>query len=52
LRWSKFVKPHLKHVPYGASTSAVAVVAVVVVAAPVGIECLAVGSMPVNVTCL
>jgi hypothetical protein len=46
-----FVKPQLKHVPYGASTSVVAAVAIVVATALVGIECLAAGSIPVNATC-
>jgi hypothetical protein len=44
-------KPQLKHVPYGASKTAVAVVAVVAVAAPVGMECIAAGTMHVNATC-
>jgi hypothetical protein len=46
-----FGKPQLKHVPYGASMIAVVVVAVVAAAAPVGMECLATGTMPVNATC-
>jgi hypothetical protein len=46
-----FGKSQLKHVPYGASMSAVAVEAVVAATAPVGMECLAVGSMHVNATC-
>jgi hypothetical protein len=45
------VEPQLKHIPYGASTSVVAVVSVVVVDAPVGRECHVAGSMHVNATC-
>jgi hypothetical protein len=44
-------KPQLKHVPYGTSTSAVAVEEPVAAAAPVGTECLAIRSMPVNTNC-
>jgi hypothetical protein len=55
----KFDKPQLKHVPYGASMSAMAVVVVVAmavvvvvaVAAPVKMKCLAARSMHVNATC-
>jgi hypothetical protein len=45
------MKSQVKHVPYGASMSAVVVVAIVVVAALVGTECLGAGSMPMNATC-
>jgi hypothetical protein len=48
---TKFGKPKLKHVLYAAYTSAVAMVVVVAVAAPVGMECLAARSVPMNVTC-
>jgi hypothetical protein len=47
----KFDKPQLKHVPYGASMIVVAVVAVVAATAPLGMECIAAGTMPVNATC-
>jgi hypothetical protein len=46
-----FDKPQLNHVPYGASTALEVVVAIVAVAAPVGMERLAAGRMHVNVTC-
>jgi hypothetical protein len=52
---TKFDKPQLNHVPYGASTVVEVVVAVVVAivaaAAPVGMEHLDVGRMPVNASC-
>ena len=51
LQLTKFDKPQLKHVPYGASMTAVIVVAIVAVAAPVGMECLAARSMHMNATC-
>jgi hypothetical protein len=46
-----FGKPQLKHVPYGASMNVVVLVAIVAAAAPMRIECLATGSVPVNATC-
>jgi hypothetical protein len=46
-----FEKPQLKHVPYGASTTTVAVEEPVTAAATVETECLAARSMPVNATC-
>jgi hypothetical protein len=48
---TKFGKPQLKHVAYGASTIVVVVEEPVVAAAPVGMECLAARSMPMNATC-
>jgi hypothetical protein len=45
--WQTSAEPCL----YGASMTTVAVVAVVVAAAPVGMECLAVVSMSNNATC-
>jgi hypothetical protein len=40
----KFEKPQLKHVRYGASMTAMVVVAVMAVVAPMGMECLAAGT--------
>jgi hypothetical protein len=48
---TKFDKPQVKHVTYGASTHVVVVEEPVVAAAPVEMECLDVESMPVNATC-
>jgi hypothetical protein len=47
----QFDKRRLKHVPYGASMTAVAVVAIVAAVAPVGMECLAARTMHVKATC-
>jgi hypothetical protein len=51
LQLTKFDKPQLNHVPYGASTTVEVVVVVVAVAAPVRMERLAAERMPMNATC-